>query len=227
MKDSLIKLSDVCYSYDGLVALRHVDLEIKKGETVVLQGSNGCGKSTLLKLLNALIFPEEGRFLFYGDEITEGKMRDRRFSKKFHQKIGFVFQNSEVQLFCGSVRDEIEFGPLQMGFSDDEVRKRADDVIRLLGIEELTERAPYQLSGGEKKKTAIACVLSMNPEVLVMDEPLAGLDRKTQDWLTEFLQELQDVGKTLVISTHDDELAHLLGDRIVYMNDDHEIEYIL
>ena len=227
MNETIIKLEKVCFAYDGLVALRFIDLDIRRGETVVLQGANGCGKSTLLKLLNGLIFPEEGHYYFEGDEITEQKLKDQIFSKGFHQKIGFIFQNPDVQLFCGDVREEIEFGPRQMGLSEEEITRRADDVIRLIGIEDLSDRAPYHLSGGEKKKVAFACVLSMNPEVLVLDEPLAGLDNSTQDWLTDFLQELQNAGKTLIISTHDDELAHLLGDRIVYMNDRHEIDYVL
>ena len=224
---TLIKLENICFAYDGHIALRHIDLDIRRGETLVLQGSNGCGKSTLLKLLNVLVFAEEGTYVFDGDLIDAHALKDSLFSKKFHQRIGFVFQNPDVQLFCGSVREEIEFGPRQMGLSEDEIKKRADDVIRLLGIEFLAERAPYHLSGGEKKKVSLACVLSMNPDVLVLDEPLAGLDKATQDWLTDFLQELQNAGKTLVISTHDDDLAHLLGDRIVYMTADHTVDYVL
>ena len=224
---TLIKLENICFAYDGHIALRHIDLDIRRGETLVLQGSNGCGKSTLLKLLNVLVFAEEGTYVFDGDLIDAHALKDSLFSKKFHQRIGFVFQNPDVQLFCGSVREEIEFGPRQMGLSEDEIKKRADDVIRLLGIEFLAERAPYHLSGGEKKKVSLACVLSMNPDVLVLDEPLAGLDKATQDWLTDFLQELQNAGKTLVISTHDDDLAHLLGDRIVYMTANHTVDYVL
>lgn len=225
--NELIKLDKVCFAYEGHIALRYIDLEISRGETVVLQGANGCGKSTLLKLINGLIFPEEGTYTFEGMNITAATLKDTLKSKAFHQKIGFVFQNPDVQLFCGSVREEIEFGPRQMGLSEDEITQRAQDVINLLNIAYLEDRAPYHLSGGEKKKVSLACVLSMNPEVLVLDEPLAGLDRQTQDWLTDFLQQLQEAGKTLIISTHDDDLAHLLGDRIVYMNMDHGIDYIL
>lgn len=225
--DTVIKLNDACFSYDGQIALRYINLEVKRGETIVLQGTNGCGKSTLLKLLNGLIFCEEGSYEFEGSSITEKSMKDKTFAKSFHQKMGFVFQNPDVQLFCGSVREEIEFGPLQMGLSAEEVAKRTYEVMEMLDIQHLSERAPYTLSGGEKRKVALACVLSMNPEILVLDEPLAGLDKDAQDWLTDFLQQLQDAGKTLIISTHDDELAHLLGDRIVYMNKDHRIDYVL
>ena len=223
----MIKLDNVCYAYDGLVALRHVNLEINRGDTIVLQGSNGCGKSTLLKLLNGLIFAEEGEYYFDGEMITQQVMKDSKFSKNFHKRIGFVFQNPDVQLFCNNVYDEIAFGPLQMGLPEEEIKRRVSDLLTLLNIEHLKDRTPYHLSGGEKKRVALASVLSMNPEVLVLDEPLAGLDKTTQDWLIDFLQELQSAGKTLIISTHDDSLAHLLGDRIVYMNDNHTIDYVL
>lgn len=227
MTNELIKLENICFAYDGLIALRYINMEVKRGETIALQGSNGCGKSTLLKLLNGLIFAEQGHYYFDGEEITEQKMHDSKFAKNFHKRIGFVFQNPDVQLFCNNVRDEIAFGPIQMGLPEEEVERRVNDLLALLNIEKLAARAPYQLSGGEKKRVAMASVLSMNPEVLVLDEPLAGLDKSTQDWLLEFLQELQAVGKTLIISTHDDSLAHLLGDRIVYMNEDHTVDYIL
>ena len=222
----LFSLDNVCFAYEGHIALRYITLDVARGETVVLQGSNGCGKSTLLKLLNGLVYAEEGTYKFDGDVIDEKSLKDNVFSKQFHQRVGFIFQNSDVQLFCGNVEEEISFGPRQMGLSEEEVKRRTDDVIGLLGIEDLRERAPYHLSGGEKRKVAIACILSMNPEALVMDEPLAGLDRKTQEWLVGFLLDLKKAGKTLIVSTHNDELAHTLADRLVVIGDDHNIESI-
>ena len=222
----LFSLDNVCFAYEGHIALRYITLDVARGETVVLQGSNGCGKSTLLKLLNGLVYAEEGTYKFDGDVIDEKSLKDNVFSKRFHQRVGFIFQNSDVQLFCGNVEEEISFGPRQMGLSEEEVKRRTDDVIALLGIEDLRERAPYHLSGGEKRKVAIACSLSMNPEALVLDEPLAGLDRKTQEWLVGFLLDLKKAGKTLIVSTHNDELAHTLADRLVVIGDDHSIESI-
>lgn len=222
----LFSLDNVCFAYEGHIALRYITLDVARGETVVLQGSNGCGKSTLLKLLNGLVYAEEGTYRFDGDVINEKSLKDNVFSKKFHQRVGFIFQNSDVQLFCSNVEEEIRFGPLQMGLSEEEVKQRTDDVISLLGIEHLRERAPYHLSGGEKRKVAIACILSMNPEALVLDEPLAGLDWKTQEWLVGFLLDLKKAGKTLIVSTHNDELAHTLADRLVVIGDDHTIESI-
>ncbi len=222
----LFSLENVCFAYEGHIALRYITLDVARGETVVLQGSNGCGKSTLMKLLNGLVYADEGVYRFDGDDITEKSMKDTTFSKRFHQRVGFIFQNSDVQLFCSNVEEEIGFGPRQMGLSEEEVRQRTDDVIRLLDIEHLRERAPYHLSGGEKRKVAIACILSMNPEALVLDEPLAGLDRKTQEWLVEFLLQLKQAGKTLILSTHNDALAHTLADRIVTIGDDHTVESV-
>ncbi len=219
----LFSLDNVCFAYEGHIALRYITLDVARGETIVLQGSNGCGKSTLLKLLNGLVYAEEGTYRFDGDVINEKSLKDNVFSKKFHQRVGFIFQNSDVQLFCSNVEEEISFGPRQMGLSEEEVKQRTDDVIELLGIGDLRERAPYHLSGGEKRKVAIACILSMNPEALVLDEPLAGLDRKTQEWLVGFLLQLKEAGKTLIVSTHNDELAHTLADRLVVIGDDHAI----
>lgn len=223
----LIQLNDICFAYNGHIALRHVDMSVEKGRTLVLQGANGCGKSTLLKLVNGLVFAETGTYRFDGTEITEKKMQDSRFSKEFHRRVGFVFQNPDVQLFCNNVHDEIAFGPVQMGLPEEEVERRVTDIMEMIGISSLAERAPYHLSGGEKKRVAIASVLTMNPEVLTLDEPLAGLDRKTQDWLLEFLLEMQNIGKTLVVSTHDDDLAHRIGDNILYMSDEHSVNYLL
>lgn len=219
----LFSLENVCFAYEGHIALRYITLDVARGETIALRGPNGCGKSTLLKLLNGLVFAEEGTYRFDGEIISEKTLKDAKFSKRFHQRVGFIFQNSDVQLFCSSVEEEIAFGPRQMGLSEEEARQRTDDVIRLLDIEHLRERAPYHLSGGEKRKVAIACILSMNPEALVLDEPLAGLDRKAQEWLVEFLLQLKQAGKTLIISTHNDELAHTLADRLVTMDEEHQI----
>ena len=149
-------------------------------------------------------------------------MKDPSFAKRLHQRVGFIFQDSDAQLFCARVYDEIAFGPLQMGLSDDEVSRRVADVASMLGIEKLLDRAPYNLSGGEKKKVAIACILSMNPDVYCFDEPLNGLDRKTRQWLLDFLGQLKAAGKTLIIATHDQSLADALADYFVFVGPYHQ-----
>lgn len=219
----MISLEKVCYAYDHEVALRYVDLHIKKGDSLVVQGPNGCGKSTLIKVLNGIIFPSEGHYYYKKHEITEKSLKDKKFAKWFHQQMGYVFQNADTQLFCGSVEEEIAFGPIQMGLSDEEVKKRTQDCMKLFGIEKLRERPPYHLSGGEKRKVSLACILSLNPEVLILDEPLAGLDEKTQDMLTEFLQNFHRAGKTLITITHNRQLAEKLGTSFAVMSEDHEL----
>ncbi len=223
-REKLIELENVCFAYEGHIALRYVNLDIHRGETVVLEGSNGSGKSTLLRLINGLLFAEEGSYKFEGKEISRVTMKDSKFSKWFHQRLGFVFQNSDVQLFCSNVEEEIAFGPLQMGLTDEQVQQRVNDVIALLDIDKLRERAPYHLSGGEKKKVAIACILSMNPDILVFDEPLAGLDYSSQEWLIDFMLSLKKAGKTMIIATHNQELSEKLADRHIFFNEDHETE---
>lgn len=221
---ALIRLENISFEYEDSVALKDISLEIDKGECVGLEGDNGSGKTTLIKLLNGLIFANKGKFLFEDKEINQKSMKKEMFAKEFHQKVGYVFQNSENQLFCGSVIEEIAFGPRQMGLSEEEITARCNDVMELLGIQHLSNRAPYHLSGGEKKKTALACVLSMNPEVLILDEPMNGLDRKSREILLQVLLSLKSAGKTLIIATHDEQLLEKISDRIITIGEDHRLE---
>ncbi|SFB31727.1 cobalt/nickel transport system ATP-binding protein [Acetitomaculum ruminis DSM 5522] len=218
----MIELENVCYAYGKEIALRNVNLKVSKGESLVIKGPNGCGKSTLIKLLNGIIFPTMGKYTYKGHEINEKSLKDNKFAKWFHQQMGYVFQNADNQLFCASVEEEIAFGPSQMGLSQEEVIQRTKDCMNLFGLEKLSKRPPYHLSGGEKRKVSLACILSMNPEVLVLDEPLAGLDEKTQAMLISFLKSFHNAGKTLIIITHNNELANELADRIVIMKESHD-----
>ena len=219
-----MEVRDLSFAYGSNQILKDISLMIKEGKITTIMGANGCGKSTLIKLLNGIIFPSEGSYFYKDHEISEKTLKDRQFAKWFHQQMGYVFQNADTQLFCGSVEEEIAFGPIQMGLSEAEVRERTEDCLRLFGIEKLRERPPYHLSGGEKRKVSLACILSLNPEVLILDEPLAGLDEKTQDMLTEFLQDFHKAGKTLITITHNRQLAEKLGKRFAVMNEDHELE---
>ena len=219
----MIDLENVCYAYENEIALRYVNLHVEEGESVIIQGPNGCGKSTLIRLLNGIIFPSEGKYSYKGNEITEKVLKNNSFAKWFHQQLGYVFQNADTQLFCSSVEEEIAFGPVQMGLPQEVIAQRTEDCIRLFQLEKLRDRPPYHLSGGEKRKVSLACILSMNPEVLVLDEPLAGLDEKTQEMLIHFLKGFHKAGKTLIIITHNKQLAKVLGTRFVYMNEEHEL----
>lgn len=210
----MIKLDDICFAYDSTPVLKHFGTEVADGEFVVIKGDNGCGKSTLLNIINALEFAEIGTYTFDGTVIDKKAMKNEQFAKAFHQKIGYVFQNTDAQLFCSSVYDEIAFAPRQMQLNEAEVAKRVDDMLKLTGTEHLKERAPFHLSMGEKKKVAVASVLAMNPQVLILDEPMNFLDKKSREWLVEFLNQMHSVGKTIIIVSHTDDFDKM-ADRII------------
>ena len=159
----------------------------------------------------------------FGQEITEPALEDDQLNRAFRGRIGFVFQNAEAQVFSPTVREEVAFGPLNLGLDRDEAVQRVDDVLALLDIADLADRAPYQLSGGQKKRVAIASVLAMNPAVLLFDEPTAALDPRSTRWLVELLAELRRVGKTIVVATHDLERVPSLAERSVVMDESHRV----
>ncbi len=222
--EPILTCRDVHYSYlDRFVALDGVDLTVHRGEKLALLGANGCGKSTLLKILDGLIFPSAGTFTAYGEPVTEDSLEDEQLNAGFRSRIGFVFQNSDAQVFSPTVREELAFGPLQLGLDRAEVGRRVEDVLALLEIEELADRAPFQLSGGQKKRVAIGTVLAMNPEVLLFDEPTAALDPRTAEWLTGLIEDLAEAGKTIVLATHDLDSLDRLADRCVVFSEAHRI----
>lgn len=210
----MIKLDDICFAYDSTPVLKHFSTEIADGEFVVIKGDNGCGKSTLLNIINALEFAEIGTYTFDGTVIDKKAMKNEQFAKTFHQKIGYVFQNTDAQLFCSSVYDEIAFAPRQMQLDEAEIAKRVDDMLKLTGTEHLKERAPFHLSMGEKKKVAVASVLAMNPQVLILDEPMNFLDKKSREWLVDFLNQMHSVGKTIIIVSHTDDFDKM-ADKVI------------
>ncbi len=221
---SIFRLEHAGFSYFAdAPALADVSLEIFRGERVCILGANGCGKSTLLKIFSGLLSPQKGAFSAFGQPVNAGQFENDSFAGKYHRKVGFLFQNADVQLFCGSVKDEIAFGLLQQGLSDAEVRSRADDVMRMLGIESLADKTPFRLSGGEKKRVALAAVLAMNPDVLLLDEPTNGLDPRTQSWFVRLLDALHGAGKTIVSSTHDLGLVARISDRAILFSERHTV----
>ncbi len=222
--DPTLVVHDVHYRYlDRFVALDGVSLTVRQGERVALLGANGCGKSTLLKILDGLIFPDRGEVRAFGAPVTESHLEDEQFSRGFRSRVGFVFQSSDAQLFSPTVREEIAFGPQHMGMHPDEIDQRVADVVALLEIDEIADRAPYQLSGGQKKRVAIASVLVMNPDVLLFDEPTAALDPRTQHWLCGLIVDLHEAGKTIVVATHDLAALDALADRCVVMSEAHTV----
>ncbi|MBL4935960.1 ABC transporter ATP-binding protein [Clostridium sp. YIM B02515] len=219
----MIQLNNLSFSYKEISALSNINLTIHKGESIALIGANGSGKSTLLKLINGIVFPSGGSYMFDGKEITEDSLEESKFSKIFHKRIGFVFQNSESQLFNSNVYEEIAFGPKQMGLEEEEIEIRVSDCLKLLDIEALRNRTPYNLSGGEKKRVAIASVLALNPEVLILDEPMNGLDPRTKRFIRELMLKLNASGKTLICSTHDFEYVDGVFKRAIVFSKDHTI----
>ncbi len=226
--ETIFELRGVSYSYLGKIdALKGVSLKICRGEQIAIMGANGSGKSTLLAILDALIYPTSGKFYAFGREVTEDlfdSVKEDDFRSYFRKRVGFVFQNSDVQLFSPTVYDEVAFGPLQLDLSPEAVRARVDEVLEFAGITKLRDRAPHTLSGGEKKKVCIASVLATNPDVLLLDEPTAGLDPRTQLWLAELLLEIAQVGKTVITATHDLEIMGQISKRAVVVGEDHRVK---
>ncbi|MGW5364770.1 energy-coupling factor ABC transporter ATP-binding protein [Actinopolymorpha pittospori] len=222
--EPLFACRDLRHAYLGrFTALDGVDLKVRRGETVALLGANGCGKSTLLKVLDGLLFPDSGTFTAFGETVTEDKLEDEQFNRGFRSRVGFVFQHSDAQVFSPSVREEIAFGCLQLGLSTEETRARVEDVLAMLDIEDLADRAPFQLSGGQKKRVALGSVLVMNPEVLLFDEPTAALDPRTQFWLIELIGQLHAAGKTIILATHDLDALRETADRCVVFSEGHRV----
>lgn len=216
-------LERVSYAYpQSEPVLDRLSLEICEGERLSILGANGCGKSTLLKILAGLNFPQSGTFTAFGKKVEEASFRGES-AAAYHRKVGFIFQDSEVQLFCSTVRNELAFGPMQLGLPPEETERRISDLSDMLGIGKLLDKAPFHLSGGEKKKVAIGSVLILNPEVLILDEPTNSLDPRTQSWLLSLLQSLGQAGKTLIFATHNLELVPQISERAILFDEDHSI----
>ena len=221
---TIFEIQEVSFAYDHKVkALDQISLTIQAGERIAILGSNGSGKSTLLKVMDGLYFPTSGEVRAFGQSLTEQAFRDDEFNFAFRRRVGLVFQDSDVQLFSPSVWDDVAFAPLQVGLSREEVLARVDAALATLRIEKLRDRAPHRLSGGEKKRVALASVLSLNPDVWLMDEPTAGLDPRSQSWLVDFLIEQGRGGKTVVTATHDLSIVDTIADRVYVLNEEHHV----
>lgn len=206
----------VSFVYQDAPALNGLSLQIPEGRRVALLGANGSGKSTLLRLLDGLYFAAAGVVRFRGEPLTEERFADDDFALDFRRRVGLVFQNPDVQLFNASVFDEVAFAPLQLRWPKTEIRDRVNATLELLRISHLRERPPYRLSGGEKKRVALASVLVTDPEVLLLDEPTAALDPRSQSQIIDFLIDWGSGAKSVVFATHDLEtLEHIADDAFV------------
>ncbi len=215
---AIFELEAVTYAYDGIVALHDLSLTIAKGESVALVGANGSGKSTLLRLLDALCFPSQGILSFCGQKLTPDLVQSDRFVLPFRRRVALVFQNPDTQLFNPTVLDEVAFGPLQMGWSREKVLAKVDEALDLMGIAHLRDRAPYRLSGGEKKRVALASVIVLDPDVLLLDEPTSMLDPRTQSQLIDLIQSWKTASaKTVITATHQLETLEDIARRVLVL----------
>ncbi|MGE5265663.1 MAG: energy-coupling factor ABC transporter ATP-binding protein [Acidobacteriota bacterium] len=213
----------VNFSYNSQEALKGIDLTVRAGERIAILGANGSGKSTLLKILDALYFPTSGEVCAFGEPLTEQSMQDEARAFTFRRRVGLVFQDPDVQLFSPTVWDEVTFAPLHLNMPKDDVVDRANWAMDLLGIQKLRDRAPHRLSGGERKKVALASVLSLRPDVWLLDEPTASLDPRSQSRLLDFIGELGREGKTIITATHDLDIVEEIADRVVMFCEEHQI----
>jgi cobalt/nickel transport system ATP-binding protein len=199
-----------------------VSLNIGKGEKVAFLGPNGSGKSTMMRLLDGLIFPDAGAVRFLGRELTDDNLRGEA-NRFFRSKAGLLFQNPDAQLFSPTVWDDVIFGPLQLGLPKEEIIRRGESALAALRIEHLRERAPHELSIGEKKRAAIACIVALDPDVLLLDEPTAGLDPRSCRDVVDFVISASENGKTVVSATHDLHFVSELADRVYVFGEDKRI----
>jgi cobalt/nickel transport system ATP-binding protein len=208
---------EVSYAYELVSALRGLSLRVKAGERIALLGANGSGKSTLLRLLDGLHFASAGSLRFRGAALTEAAMEDDRFAFGFRRRVGLVFQNPEIQLFNPTVFDEVAFGPLQLGWPREEILDRVYATLAWIGAEQLKDRAPYRLSGGEQKRVAIASVIVLDPDVLLLDEPTSMLDPRSQSQVIELLEGWNNGQKTIITATHQLEILGEIAGRAVVL----------
>lgn len=208
----MIELKNISYSYeDGTKALKNINLYIHKGEKVAFLGANGSGKSTLFLCLNGILKPQSGEILYQRTPINYS----RKGLLSLRSKVGIVFQDPDNQLFVSSVYQEISFGILNLGVDYDTAKIRVEKIMEELDITPYKERPTHLLSGGQKKQVALADILVMEPEVLIMDEPVSALDPKHTKMLHETFTNLPQKGITLIISTHDVDFALEWADRVI------------
>jgi cobalt/nickel transport system ATP-binding protein len=212
MSIPVFEVRDVTFRYHRVTALDGLSLTIRAGKRVALLGANGSGKSTLLRLLDGLAFPERGSILFQGESLTEDRLQEVEFGYQFRRRVGLVFQNPDVQLSSPTVFDEVAFGPLQLGWPKEEVRRQVAEMLEVMKITQLKDRSPHHLSSGEKKRVALASVLVLDPEVLLLDEPTAALDPKSASQMVDFLVGWRGGVKTVITATHHLDIVEEIAD---------------
>lgn len=221
MTNIQLSTENLSFTYpDGTQALKNINIEIEKGEKVAIIGPNGAGKSTLFSHFNGLTEPTSGCVKIEGKPISFEK--DELL--KVRQKVGIVFQDPNDQLFAPTVKEDIAFGPMNLGLSYDEVEKRVEDALKMVGMENYEDKTPHHLSGGQQKRIAIAGIIAMKPELMILDEPTAGLDPDGVEKVLNIMNQLNEERMTLIISSHDIDMISKYADKIFVLYNGEIIE---
>lgn len=213
LEKAIIEVKDLSFAYEEKKVLNQINLAVYPGEKIAVMGCNGAGKSTFFLNLNGVLQPE------CGEIFLDGKRMKKKDFLELRKRVGFVFQDADSQIIASNVRAEISFGPMNLGLDREEVSRRVEDAISYLSLQELQERAPHYLSGGEKKRVSIADILAMESEILIFDEPMAALDPVNARNVEDILEKLHGDGKTLLVATHDVDFAYRFADRILVFAD--------
>lgn len=211
MSESILKAEEIVFEYpNGTRALDHLSIDIEKGKKVAILGANGAGKSTLFLQFNGILQPDEGDIKFKGQQVSY----DKKFLQNLRKQVGIVFQDPDMQLFSANVFQEISFGPLNLDLSEEVVKKRVHEAMEVTETTNLKDRPTHLLSYGQKKRISIADILAMKPEVIIFDEPTVWLDPKSSIEIVDFFDELNERGITVILSTHNVDLAYSWADYI-------------
>ncbi|MEI7817686.1 MAG: ATP-binding cassette domain-containing protein [Desulfuromonadales bacterium] len=214
MTAAILSLTNVSYRYpDGTSALDNCSLTVARGSRTAVLGTNGAGKTTLFLHLNGILRPSSGQVRWEGTPLDYGRSELR----KLRSRVGLVFQNPDSQLFSASVREDVSFGPMNLGLSEKIVRERVEEALHAVGMTDSADKPVHNLSYGQKKRVCIAGVLAMQPEVVVLDEPMAGLDITMQEELTTVLERLHAAGMTIIVATHDLDFAYGWADEAIIL----------
>lgn len=213
LEKAIIEVKELSFAYEEKKVLNQINLAVYPGEKIAVMGCNGAGKSTFFLNLNGVLQPE------CGEIFLDGKRMKKKDFLELRKRVGFVFQDADSQIIASNVRAEISFGPMNLGLDREEVSRRVEDAISYLSLQELQERAPHYLSGGEKKRVSIADILAMESEILIFDEPMAALDPVNARNVEDILEKLHGDGKTLLVATHDVDFAYRFADRILVFAD--------
>lgn len=215
MEQIHLETKNLSFTYpDGTKALKNINIQIKKGEKIAIIGPNGAGKSTLFSHFNGLTEPTSGHVEIDGEKI----IFNREELLKVRQKVGIVFQDPNDQLFAPTVKEDVAFGPMNLGLDYDEVKNRITEALEMVGMSGFEEKTPHHLSGGQQKRVAIAGIIAMRPEIMILDEPTAGLDPEGVDKVLNILNDLNSKGMSIVISSHDIEMVNHFADKIFVLH---------